>query len=43
MMKKSGFPMKKMKPKMPDSMTTKAGMTPKQGKNLKMIKPKKGK
>jgi hypothetical protein len=40
-MKKSSFPMKK-KGQMPDSMTTKAGMKPKQGKNLKQLKPKKG-
>jgi hypothetical protein len=31
-----------MRGPMPDKSTTKAGMTPKQGKNLKAIKPKKG-
>ena len=43
MMKKSSSPMMKKKAGMPDSMTTKAGMKPKQGKNLKQLKPKKGK
>jgi hypothetical protein len=32
----------KTKGPMPDQSTTKAGMTPKQGKNLKQLKPKKG-
>ena len=41
-MKKKTRTSKPMRGPMPDQSTTKAGMNPKQGKNLKNLKPKKG-